>query len=760
MSQGVVMDSVRTQPSRERVELILAQIDRLPTLPTVVARLLAVTSAEESSAKDVVEILSADATLTASLLRMVRRADLGARSDAMTVSKAVTMLGFGAVRGLAMAVEVFQSLEGGAADEASTARRKGLWTHNLAVACLSEMIAERLRPARRDGVAFVCGLLHDIGKVALDVCLPKSYARVVEQVERERSCICDVERTLFGLDHTLAGKRLVTRWELSQTVVDCVWLHHQELDSLPSSVVDPTTVGVVHLADNLARQYSFGFSGYQTVCDVAAVAARLGLDATVLPQLLERLPARMKPFAEMLGLDGAGAEPLAQESLLKANRELSQLNEKLRAANELLELRCRFLKALSQFGQGLSANALAADVCRAAADALRVLPGIDRCVAVSFDPTNRIIRLGISPSDEADREPLVLDASAAASLLQSLTHLGSASAAEIAPAPEACDRLWPRFGPVSETHPLWILPVGHAGEVAGALLFTAAEANTRALRKFPDECRALSTNIGVAMVAARMREQSENLAEELLDMNRRLQAGQRDALRTKSVSMIAKMAAGAAHELNNPLSVIAGRAQMALAREDVQEKDRALTIIQEHARRASQIVTDLMRFAKPEPPRPVEQRLPDAVETLFQYCVDRLGVRAEQLSAAFADPDCAAYCDAEHLREILTALAANAVEAAGAERVRLSINSPSKPTDEHIRIVVRDEGPGMSREVLEHALDPFFSHREAGRGRGLGLSKAFRLAEINGGRFWIDSAPGLGTTVTLELPAKRMANSE
>jgi signal transduction histidine kinase len=56
--------------------------------------------------------------------------------------------------------------------------------------------------------------------------------------------------------------------------------------------------------------------------------------------------------------------------------------------------------------------------------------------------------------------------------------------------------------------------------------------------------------------------------------------------------------------------------------------------------------------------------------------------------------------------------------------------------------------------VLEHAVDPFFSSRPAGRGRGLGLSKAYRLIEINGGNLWIDSKQGAGTTVTIELPAR------
>jgi signal transduction histidine kinase len=71
-----------------------------------------------------------------------------------------------------------------------------------------------------------------------------------------------------------------------------------------------------------------------------------------------------------------------------------------------------------------------------------------------------------------------------------------------------------------------------------------------------------------------------------------------------------------------------------------------------------------------------------------------------------------------------------------------------------VRLEIGDNGPGMTRDVLEHAFDPFFSSRPAGRGRGLGLSRAYRLVEINGGKLWLESIPQKGTTVFIELPAR------
>ena len=83
----------------------------------------------------------------------------------------------------------------------------------------------------------------------------------------------------------------------------------------------------------------------------------------------------------------------------------------------------------------------------------------------------------------------------------------------------------------------------------------------------------------------------------------------------------------------------------------------------------------------------------------------------------------------------------------------MNINSPCCASDEPVRIVVEDNGVGMSGDVLKHACDPFFSHRPAGRGRGLGLSLAYRLAKINHGNLRLESRVGSGTRVTIELPA-------
>ncbi len=106
------------------------------------------------------------------------------------------------------------------------------------------------------------------------------------------------------------------------------------------------------------------------------------------------------------------------------------------------------------------------------------------------------------------------------------------------------------------------------------------------------------------------------------------------------------------------------------------------------------------------------------------------------------------------MRKLFDEVFRNAVEAtAGKTDRRLNVNCWFEVADERVVVRVEDNGVGMTADVLERAMDPFFSHRPAGRGRGLGLSRAARYAEINGGRIRLASRPDEGTVVLVSLPA-------
>jgi putative nucleotidyltransferase with HDIG domain len=740
--------------ARERVELNLSQLDRLPTLPAVAARLLAVTTSDNTSARDVVELIESDAALTACVLRFARRADLGVRAEAITIPRVVTLLGFNAVRNLVLCVQLYEAFAKPDENDRAAETRKGLWLHTFAVACTAQMIGERVGDSELGGLAFVCGLLHDVGKIALDACMPKGYARVVDRVTKEHACICDVEREVFGLDHTIAGKHLASRWDLPEAVVECAWLHHQSADALPTTVRSSRLVQIVHLADHLIRQQGIGFSGYQHVADTDKLSTELGLEADNVTDILNRLPEVMGPLSELVGLDDLGSRVEYTRSLIAANKQLGQLNVKLSEAVRRLEIRAVCFAALEQFVGALSDQDRVSDVCVTAARTIRNMLEAEGVLCFFAETSSRCVHVGYLTATTEDGIATIVDLGELGDELP--LPLGSAGALShgFSEAPTSLLDLWHRCVGSPSPQPLWMLPVLAGPDTSGAVLVAGEKEAVRRTHSAPKECETLSTAMALALTSARARVNTERMTEELLEVNRRLQAAQRELVKTRSMSMIAEMAAGAAHELNNPLAVVSGRAQMALTACTDEETARTFRIIKEQTQRATDIVDELMRFAKPHSPQPAEQPLVELLEPCCQHWRQRAELKGDALSVTMADPAATVYADPAQVRRILDAIISNAVEATRGMTARVVINSPSHASDETVRIVVEDNGVGMTREVLEHATDPFFSSRKAGRGRGLGLSLAYRLTEINNGQLRIRSTPNVGTTVTIELPAR------
>jgi two-component system NtrC family sensor kinase len=223
--------------------------------------------------------------------------------------------------------------------------------------------------------------------------------------------------------------------------------------------------------------------------------------------------------------------------------------------------------------------------------------------------------------------------------------------------------------------------------------------------------------------------------EEHIDAMQRLvvdlgeQAGER--LRDAKLAGLAELAAGAGHEINNPLAIISGNAQRLLRTEHDEDRSESLRAIVRQANRIAGLLRDLMQFARPPRPQPlvfpVGDLLQDVKEDVAALAAER-GVRVE-----FAESPGSAcvYGDRKQFRHALGAIVRNAVEAVVPDGwVRVSCDTPEGASPE---ITVEDSGPGLSPEIAEHAFDPFFCGRAAGRGRGLGLPTAWQLLRQNGG---------------------------
>lgn len=221
------------------------------------------------------------------------------------------------------------------------------------------------------------------------------------------------------------------------------------------------------------------------------------------------------------------------------------------------------------------------------------------------------------------------------------------------------------------------------------------------------------------------------------------------------LAALAEFAAGAGHEINNPLATIIGRAQQLLREEADPQRRQALALIAAQAYRIRDMIGDVMLFARP--PRPELQPVP-LCATLRQVMARLEG----DLSAANCRVELTAAPDTENLSVLadpaqfavvaseLLRNAWQALQPAGGV-VQLVVARESHTPPSAVWQVI-DHGKGFSELERRHAFDPFFSGRQAGRGLGFGLCKVARIVDLHGGTVRIESAEGGPTTVTVHWP--------
>jgi HD-like signal output (HDOD) protein/signal transduction histidine kinase len=740
----------KTKANRDaaQIELILSQIDSLPTLPVVAMRLLEITTSPETSTPEVARLIESDQTLAARVLSVTSCAAMGQKAD--TVQRAVSLLGFNGVRSLVLSIQVFETFSHRQEKHASQFDRVGFWKHSLAVACAARLLAEYAEDKERSHwpkpeEAFVCGLVHDVGKVALDAVFPKTYERVVAAVDASHGNIGDVEQEVFGLDHTAAGRRLAVHWALPGAINECIWLHHHLPASTPSQIEYPDHVRLVQFADRLARHMRVGYSGnYRFEQPLETTAREMGFADEVVDRVTAELPELIESRATMIGLDTLTSKALYQEALAEANVELARVNTSLAQTNHRLEQRAICFDAVRTLTAGLSDEPTHEDVCKAALRAIKILHG-EGPVALLGCSERRGITFLAGLTQAAEQVQLDLLPQVSGEDRDRLNELAAA--------------WWPtsmlpasfrdRLGGLAGGSPAWCWPIRQHDRFWGGIVVFGKAPPADGKESYA----ALSDGIGVWLSNAEAATAAQKLNEELVEMNRRLVASRAEVARMRSLSMIGAMAAGAAHELNNPLAVISGRAQLLKGDAHGEVVQNAADLISKNAHRASEIVSELMEFAKPTPPEPTTWSLCGLLGDLRRTWIEKGVFTEKQFLLYLSDqlPDIRA--DASQIKKLFDEVIRNAAEAMQqTDSPVLSINCSGHVTDERVVIEVTDNGRGMSAAVLEEALTPFFSHRTAGRGRGLGLSRAARYAEINNARMRLTSRENEGTVVLIELP--------
>ncbi|NWG12043.1 MAG: HDOD domain-containing protein [Acidobacteria bacterium] len=226
----------------------------LPTIPVMMSRILRVLDDETASARKMEELILHDQSLSARILKFANSPLYAFRSEVKTISHAITLLGLNLVRSLAIGMSIFNSFTRGARSEA--AHLNNLWMHSYGVGVLSQKIWGR-RSTRKDAeFAFLCGLLHDLGKVVYFKKATTHYSYVFAQDRSgEQPCISTVEQEYYGISHAPLGAILAERWGFPAALCTVIRRHHSAPDQ------NAPIVAAVSLADSIVRQAGIGYDG-------------------------------------------------------------------------------------------------------------------------------------------------------------------------------------------------------------------------------------------------------------------------------------------------------------------------------------------------------------------------------------------------------------------------------------------------------------------------------------------------------------------
>jgi signal transduction histidine kinase/HD-like signal output (HDOD) protein len=746
-------------PKPQRIELILRQLDALPTLPAVAARLLQLTADDEASTREVIELVASDPALTAKVISQCTRADKGLRKEVLSIEKAVKLLGFSAIRNTVLSLKVLEVFgldpseppsHDAAVDEPARFDRRGLWTHALAVGVFAELIA-KAHPGQQDlpaDQAFVCGLLHDMGKLALDQVLPRSYARVVEVSKHKRTSIAEAERAIVGIDHHTAGKRLAEHWGLPHVIQDCVWLHGSPYDALPD-LPHRRMIGLIALANAIVRRQMLGSSGnHGPTADTEALIEKLGLSRQAVDAATSQLIDELQRRGHALGLAEVPSQELLMQSIQRANEALGRLNQQLDTSSRQAAGQGRVLETIAAFHGRATPGRSLQDVLESVMDSAHSLFGEGFYAVLYPNATGE------------HREQWLLGQPSA----------GGVAYTEIDPPPSA-----PPLSEMDAHEPaamnlMGLLPwIGEAVNAADdvreiRLLPLSSGWGTAALLihdrpQLPawHVLHPLLATWGGSIASAAQHEGAKRMGEALNEANTELAEAQDALLKQQSMARLGEMAAGAAHEMNNPLAVIAGRSQL-LARSlptGTREQQAAQLVFQE-SHKLSDLITALHMFANPPTPecRPVELLglLDDVVRTARQARSKR--ERNTEITMGIKGDLPIIHCDPAMIARALTELLLNAMQANPRGEVHLA--GYTDASLESVILRVTDDGDGMDGHTLTHAFDPFFSSKPAGRQVGMGLARAQQLILAHGGRIDLHSRLNEGTTATLTLPIRGM----
>ncbi|HYK88153.1 MAG TPA: HDOD domain-containing protein [Acidobacteriota bacterium] len=274
------------------LEMIAARTGDLPPLPASAMRAMQMTKDPEVTASELQTVISQDQALSAKILRIVNSAMYSLRREVSTVSHAVTILGMENLRSIIMAASIQQFNETGMRRAGGLATRL-LADHSWCAAVAARAVARHIRYPNLEE-AFLCGLIHDLGKPALLFCIPDRYSEIFNDAYRGAATFHDAEISGLGFTHAQVGSMLAQKWNFPQHLCEAIGYHHDPLSAPKFAKL----ACVTSLANQMMVFLEIGFEKNPNLkLDGLPEVAHLKLNRPALDSILNEVKASQKQQA-------------------------------------------------------------------------------------------------------------------------------------------------------------------------------------------------------------------------------------------------------------------------------------------------------------------------------------------------------------------------------------------------------------------------------------------------------------------------------
>jgi len=683
-------------------------------MPQILVKLIEHLQADDLGMPELAALIAKDAGMTAKLLAVANSSAYHRSTRSANLEQSLVALGTDMIKTLVISDSVFQTFSN--FPHAGSIDLRAFWKNALCAAVIARDAARMLDYPHPEE-AYLAGLLHNVGRLALLAAAPKEYG--FNFTARDDEDLCAVEQRTLQITHTEAGAWLIERWRLDSFLADAVLYHHEPSERLEAS---HPLIRIVRLAHVLAAHPTDGRQ-------VQEACALCGIDPARSAQLLAAAGGQVEQAAAHLAIDLTGADDIATPPAWAPPPPIDPMQQRL---NEEV----RNMVLVSEVGQSLARQQGESSLLEAMTRTARILFGFDSAVVLLENPTGHALAGAPTPGVQRIAEfsvPLAKGGPVARCALERRPAFVQREREPLGLAEEQLLRMLGSEGMV-------VLPLVTGARCLGVLIGGVAAwqlAHCQRRERFMQAFGSQAASALETMLSERgqARRQLASVAEEFRETSRRV-----------------------VHEVNNPLSIIKNYLSVLdskLARQEAVTGE--LSILNEEIDRVGQLIGSLAEPTAPEPgPRATDAaRVVDDVLRLFStssFVPPSVRIVAEMAgdSAIEGDPDV--------LKQILVNLVKNAVEAIGQNNGKIEIvhrGHVNRERQLYLELVVSDNGPGLSRDVLANLFAPVRSTKAvAGNGaaRGIGLSIVHSLVKKLGGHIACRSSH-LGTAFEILLPA-------